>query len=82
MSQEPILYARSLKDNIAYGLSDQWDMEMVRDAAIKANAHVFIQEMKDQYDTEAGEKGAQLSGMFFGAVTASIPIETNIQLHC
>jgi hypothetical protein len=37
---------------------------MVRQAAIKANAHIFIREMKDQYDTEAGEKGAQLSGVF------------------
>jgi len=37
-------------------------MDTVHQAAVKANAHIFISEMKDQYDTEAGEKGAQLSG--------------------
>ena len=62
VSQEPVLFARSLKDNIAYGLDDDWNMDLVHDASVKANAHVFISEMKDKYDTEAGEKGAQLSG--------------------
>ena len=62
MSQEPVLYARSLKDNIAYGLDEGWDMEVVHQAAIKANAHIFIGEMKEKYDTQAGEKGTHLSG--------------------
>ena len=37
-------------------------METVQHAASLANAHQFIMEMKDQYETEAGEKGQQLSG--------------------
>ena len=61
VSQEPILYARSIKDNIAYGL-DVWDFEQVQCAAVQANAHSFISEMKEQYETDSGEKGAQLSG--------------------
>jgi ABC-type multidrug transport system fused ATPase/permease subunit len=57
------LYARSIKENIAYGL-DVWDMKMVEQAARLANAHQFIMELSDKYDTQAGEKGVQLSGMF------------------
>lgn len=61
VGQEPVLYGRSIKDNIAYGL-DKWDLEQVKRAAMQANAHSFITEMKDQYETEAGEKGTNLSG--------------------
>lgn len=61
VGQEPVLYGRSIKDNIAYGM-DVWDMDQVTRAAIQANAHSFIIDMKDQYDTEAGEKGTHLSG--------------------
>ena len=61
VGQEPVLYARSIKENIAYGL-DNWDDTMVRRAAEMANAHQFITEMKDGYDTDTGEKGLQLSG--------------------
>ena len=61
VGQEPVLYARSIRENIAYGL-EACDPERVEDAARNANAHEFIMEMKDKYDTEAGEKGAQLSG--------------------
>lgn len=61
VGQEPVLYGRSIKDNIAYGM-DKWDLEQVKRAAMQANAHSFITEMKDQYETEAGEKGTHLSG--------------------
>ena len=61
VGQEPVLYARSIKDNIAYGL-EQCSMDKVEEAAKKANAHEFIIDMKEKYETEAGEKGAQLSG--------------------
>ena len=37
-------------------------MEQVEEAAKRANAHEFIMDMKEKYETEAGEKGAQLSG--------------------
>ncbi|KAM6155784.1 ABC-type oligopeptide transporter ABCB9 [Rhynchocyon petersi] len=61
VSQEPVLFARSIADNIAYGLPAV-PFEMVVEAAQKANAHDFIMELHDGYSTETGEKGAQLSG--------------------
>ncbi|XP_072456720.1 ABC-type oligopeptide transporter ABCB9 isoform X3 [Notamacropus eugenii] len=61
VSQEPVLFARSITENISYGLSTV-PFEMVVDAAQKANAHDFIMELQDGYNTETGEKGAQLSG--------------------
>jgi len=62
VGQEPVLFSRSLKDNIMYGLGDLCDMEQLCHAAVLSNAHDFISEMTDQYDTQAGEKGLQLSG--------------------
>jgi len=61
VGQEPVLYARSIKDNIRYGLDDVTDHVIV-ESARQANAHDFITSLDQQYDTEAGEKGAQLSG--------------------
>uniref|UniRef100_A0A8D2PF49 ABC-type oligopeptide transporter ABCB9 n=1 Tax=Zosterops lateralis melanops TaxID=1220523 RepID=A0A8D2PF49_ZOSLA len=61
VSQEPVLFARSIADNISYGLTSA-SFESVVQAAQKANAHNFITELQDGYHTEAGEKGAQLSG--------------------
>ncbi|XP_050002580.1 ABC-type oligopeptide transporter ABCB9 [Alexandromys fortis] len=61
VSQEPVLFARSITDNISYGLPTM-PFEMVVEAAQKANAHGFIMELQDGYSTETGEKGAQLSG--------------------
>ena len=61
VGQEPVLYARSIEKNVAYGLDD-WELLQVEHAARMANAHNFISEMKDGYQTEAGEKGTQLSG--------------------
>jgi len=54
-----------LKDNITYGLDDFCDMKLLHHAAMLSNAHEFITEMSSQYDTEAGEKGLQLSGIIF-----------------
>nr|XP_039268607.1 ATP-binding cassette sub-family B member 9-like [Styela clava] len=63
VGQEPVLYARSIKENIAYGLNDsEYAMGDVVEAARKANAHSFITELTQQYLTETGEKGTQLSG--------------------
>ncbi|XP_032953213.1 ABC-type oligopeptide transporter ABCB9 isoform X2 [Rhinolophus ferrumequinum] len=61
VSQEPVLFARSITDNISYGLPTV-PFEMVVEAAQKANAHSFIMELQNGYNTETGEKGAQLSG--------------------
>ena len=63
VGQEPVLYARSLSENIAYGLLEsEWSQDDVQEAAKLANAHMFVCEMKDKYKTQTGEKGAQLSG--------------------
>ncbi|XP_076804763.1 ABC-type oligopeptide transporter ABCB9-like isoform X2 [Clavelina lepadiformis] len=63
VGQEPVLYARSVHDNIAYGLDQsQYTNEDVIKASVKANAHNFVMEMNKQYETEVGEKGTQLSG--------------------
>ena len=56
-----MLFARSIEDNISYGL-DRCSTQQVERAAQLANAHRFIDDMKEGYKTEAGEKGVQLSG--------------------
>ena len=45
-----------------YGVDEACPVEHVETAARQANAHTFISEMKDKYDTQTGEKGMQLSG--------------------
>lgn len=59
--QETFLFAGSIKDNIRYGKVDATDDEIV-EAAIAANAHEFIMELPDGYETELGERGVRLSG--------------------
>ncbi len=59
--QEPILFHRSLMENIRYGRRDATDQEVI-DAAIKANCHEFISRLPDQYETFVGERGIKLSG--------------------
>lgn len=54
VSQEPVLFARSITDNISYGLPAV-PFEMVVEAAQKANAHSFIMELQDGYNTGAGQ---------------------------
>jgi len=50
VSQEPVLFARSIADNISYGLTSA-SFESVVQAAQKANAHAFITELQDGYHT-------------------------------
>jgi len=59
--QEPMLFHRSLLENIAYGKPDA-TKEEVRDAAIKANALEFIEKLPDGFETTVGERGVKLSG--------------------
>uniref|UniRef100_A0A665V7W6 ABC-type oligopeptide transporter ABCB9 n=1 Tax=Echeneis naucrates TaxID=173247 RepID=A0A665V7W6_ECHNA len=61
VGQEPVLFARTVKENITYGLTDI-PMEAVVQAATKANAHDFISALPKDYDTNVGEKGTQMSG--------------------
>lgn len=59
--QEPILFHRSLKENIAYGRPDATDAD-IKAAAIAASADEFIQLLPTGYDTLVGERGVKLSG--------------------
>jgi ATP-binding cassette, subfamily B, bacterial len=58
--QENVLFAGSVRDNIALGMPTATD-EQVEAAARLANAHHFITELSDGYDTPIGERGATLS---------------------
>jgi subfamily B ATP-binding cassette protein MsbA len=59
--QESFLFAGTLRDNIKYGRPSAADAEVVQ-AAIAANAHDFITEFPDGYETRVGERGTRLSG--------------------
>jgi len=59
--QDPLLFHRSLHENIAYGRSDATE-EGVRDAAKRAHAHEFIESLEKGYETLVGERGIKLSG--------------------
>uniref|UniRef100_A0A915MBE7 Uncharacterized protein n=1 Tax=Meloidogyne javanica TaxID=6303 RepID=A0A915MBE7_MELJA len=60
VGQEPVLYARSVRENIAYGSKATY--EEVQRASKHANAHGFITEAQEGYETDVGEKGGQMSG--------------------
>lgn len=59
--QEPILFHRSLKENIAYG-NPKASRQAIIAAAKAAHADEFIAELPDRYDTLVGERGVKLSG--------------------
>ena len=61
VSQETFLFNSSIKDNIAYGL-DNYPDDKIIEAAKAANAHEFIIQTPDGYDTIVGERGVKLSG--------------------
>jgi ATP-binding cassette subfamily B protein len=59
--QEPLLFHRDLRDNIAYGKPGATEEE-IRNAAAKANALEFIDKLPHGLDTTVGERGVKLSG--------------------
>lgn len=61
VTQETFLFNTTIRENIAYGLTD-CPMEKIIEAAKTANAHNFIIEMPMQYETIIGERGVKLSG--------------------
>ncbi|KAJ8548339.1 hypothetical protein K7X08_030808 [Anisodus acutangulus] len=61
VSQEPTLFAGSIRDNIIYGKEEATESE-IKKAVIRANAHEFVSAMEDGYETYCGERGVQLSG--------------------
>ncbi|XP_042496562.1 ABC transporter B family member 15-like [Macadamia integrifolia] len=62
VSQEPALFAGTIKENIAYGTSGEVDESEIFVAAKAANAHDFIASLKEGYETWCGDRGVQLSG--------------------
>lgn len=61
VQQDVYLFAGSVFDNIKYGRPDTTDEEVI-EAARNANAHDFIMELPDGYDTYIGQRGIKLSG--------------------
>jgi len=61
VSQEPALFACSIRENIAFGLPGA-TQEQIEEAARMANAHDFIASFPDGYNTNVGDAGTQLSG--------------------
>lgn len=70
VSQEPTLFATSIKGNVAHGLiGTEWEdadeekkMELVRQACVMANADGFVSNLPEGYETLVGERGFLLSG--------------------
>lgn len=61
VQQDVYLFAGTVRDNIRYGKPDASDEEII-EAAKNANAHEFIMQLPDGYDTDIGQRGVKLSG--------------------
>ena len=61
VSQDPFLFSATVRENIAFGRADATGEEVER-AAKLAQAHEFIEQLPDGYDTVIGERGITLSG--------------------
>ena len=61
VQQDVYLFAGTVKDNIRYGKPDATDKEIIA-AAKNANAHEFIMQLPDGYNTDIGQRGVKLSG--------------------
>lgn len=59
--QDTVLFSGTVRENIAYGIPDTTEEEVIKAAKI-ANAHDFIMKLPDGYNTHVGEKGTGLSG--------------------
>ncbi|KAI6112070.1 P-loop containing nucleoside triphosphate hydrolase protein [Pisolithus croceorrhizus] len=70
VSQEPVLFATTIRANVAYGLigtpyehaSEDEKLKLIKEACIKSNADGFISKLPQGYDTMVGERGLLLSG--------------------
>uniref|UniRef100_A0A8B9YKH4 ATP binding cassette subfamily B member 4 n=1 Tax=Bos mutus grunniens TaxID=30521 RepID=A0A8B9YKH4_BOSMU len=61
VSQEPVLFATTIAENIRYGRGNV-TMDEIKQAVKEANAYEFIMRLPQKFDTLVGERGAQLSG--------------------
>lgn len=59
--QEPLLFHRTLRENISYGKPDATDAK-IKEAAMRANALEFIEQLPEKLETTVGERGVKLSG--------------------
>jgi ABC-type multidrug transport system fused ATPase/permease subunit len=59
--QDPVLFHRSIKENIIYGKPNATEEEMIA-AAKMARCYNFIEQLPNKYDTLVGERGIKLSG--------------------
>jgi subfamily B ATP-binding cassette protein MsbA len=62
VSQDTVLFNDTVRNNIAYGAAGRLSDAQVEAAARAANAHTFIMELPEGYDTVLGERGTRLSG--------------------
>jgi subfamily B ATP-binding cassette protein MsbA len=62
VSQDTVLFNDTVRRNIAYGADDRYTQARIEAAARAANAHEFIAQLPDGYDTILGERGTRLSG--------------------
>jgi subfamily B ATP-binding cassette protein MsbA len=62
VSQDTVLFNDTVRANIAYGAGTKYSQEQIEAAARAANAHQFIAELPQGYDTVLGERGTRLSG--------------------
>jgi subfamily B ATP-binding cassette protein MsbA len=62
VSQETVIFNDTVRSNIAYGMGERFTEAQIESAARAANAHAFISELPQRYDTLLGERGARLSG--------------------
>jgi subfamily B ATP-binding cassette protein MsbA len=62
VSQDTVLFNDTVRNNLAYGAAGRYTDAQIEAAARAANAHRFIAELPDGYDTILGERGTRLSG--------------------
>lgn len=62
VQQEPVLFGLTVKENVVYGCKREVTDEEIERACRQANAHEFIEEFPDKYNTLVGERGVRLSG--------------------
>jgi subfamily B ATP-binding cassette protein MsbA len=62
VSQETVIFNDTVRNNIAYGRGERYAQAEIEAAASAANAHAFIRELPNGYDTVLGERGTRLSG--------------------
>jgi ATP-binding cassette, subfamily B, bacterial MsbA len=62
VSQDTVLFNDTVRNNIAYGAGARFTNEQIEQAARAANAHAFISELPQGYETVLGERGTRLSG--------------------